>query len=144
MIIALSNGEKVDVHPVPPFAMANIEASNSIPANLDGDALEAAIHSREMLMRDAAWLLALPDVVVPEGWEFPAPLRFAGVYPRENEMYGLKLDYIEYGLLLTPADVEAVQRVMFGAALTEDEIGAAEETFPTDGGRTTYPLSAEG
>ncbi len=127
--VSLSNGQTLTVHPVPPFAMTAI--ARSLPANTP-----EAQAARERLMQEAAWLMALPGVSVPQDWAFPRGLSYAGIQSREGDE-GRLLDYIEYGLLLTPADIQSVQVAMYGTALTEDDIGAAEDTFPADGGRDT-------
>ncbi len=110
----------MDVYPVPPFALTNVEAVNrdKTPAE------------REHLIRETAWLLALPTVTLPADWQFPAALQYAGINPRSGDV-GRKLDYIEYALLATGEDVRIVQMAMYGA-LAEDEIGAAEDSFRRD------------
>ncbi|HOU13466.1 MAG TPA: hypothetical protein PKZ84_10135 [Anaerolineae bacterium] len=128
-IVTLSNGRTVEVYPVPPFALTNVEA------RYPGVTPEA-VTLRERMIRETAWLLALPDVSIPEGWQCPRALQHAGIEPRQGET-GRILDYIEYGLLLTADDIRAVQVAMYGGALTEDEIGAAEATFRLDRGHTT-------
>jgi hypothetical protein len=120
--VTLCSGETVVVYPVPPFALTNVEIANR--AKLPDE--------RECIVRETAWLLALPDVVAPEDWRFPRALQHAGIDPRSGDV-GRLLDYIEYGLLVTSSDVRAVQNAMYGA-LTEDEIGAAEAAFRRDGG----------
>jgi len=142
--VTLSTGQTVQVSPVPPFALAEIERRYT-PA-FTGDAVEerAAQASREKLVREVAWLMALPDVVAPDDWQFPRGLRYAGIAPREGDE-GRILDYIEYGLLTTPGDIQAVQAVMYGADVTESDVHAAEAAFPVDSGRTPpfiYPVAA--
>lgn len=142
--VTLSTGQSVAVQPVPPFALAEIERRYTPAYATAATEDPAARASREKLAREVAWLMALPDVAVPDDWQFPRALRYAGVEPREGDE-GRLLDYIEYGLLVTPGDIQAVQAVMYGSALTEDDIGAAETTFPADGGRETpftYPGGA--
>ncbi len=144
MMVELSHGP-VEVQPVPPFLYANIEAAHPIPAQLDPEAAAQALAARERLQRETAWLVALAAVTPPAGWRFPAALAYAGLQPREGEA-GRKLDYIEYALLATAEDVQRVQAVMYGGALTEAEIGAAEAAFPGDGRRAAaaeYPTRAE-
>ncbi|MGC9395392.1 MAG: hypothetical protein ACP5J4_11110 [Anaerolineae bacterium] len=121
-IVTLRGGQKITVYPVPPFALTNVETANR----------DKAPEQRERLVRETAWLLALPEVTVPDDWCFPRALQHAGIEPRVGES-GELLDYIEYGLLVTGDDVRAVQNAMYGA-LTEDEIGAAEAAFRRDGG----------
>jgi hypothetical protein len=142
--VTLSTGQSLAVQPVPPFALAEIERRYAAPHDTLASEDPAARASREKLTREVAWLLALPDVVTPEDWQFPRALRYAGIEPRDGDE-GRLLDYIEYALLVTPGDIQAVQAVMYGAALTEDDIGAAEAVFPADCGRTppfTYPGAA--
>ncbi len=123
-LVTLSNGQTIEVYPVPPFALTNVEAR--YPATTpEGIAL------RERMIRETAWLLALPDVKVPADWQCPRALQHAGIEPRQGET-GRMLDYIEYGLLLTADDIRAVQAAMYGGALTEEEIGAAEDSFRSD------------
>lgn len=128
-VVTLSNGQTVEVYPVPPFALTNVEA------RYPGGTPEA-VALRERMIRETAWLLALPDVSIPEGWQCPRALQHAGIEPRQGTT-GRILDYIEYGLLLTADDIRAVQAAMYGGALTEDEIGAAEATFRLDRRHTT-------
>lgn len=135
--VTLSNGMTVKVKTVPPFAMAAIEAA--LPP-MDEMAGRAATRAR--LSREAAWLLALPDVEVPEDWNFPPGLSYAGVDPREGEE-GRKLDYIEFALLAQAQDIENVQQVMYGE-LTEDEVSAAEDMFPRDGGQADITADTAG
>jgi len=143
MDILLSNGQMLIVTPVPPFALAEINRRYPVPANLSATDAQAALAEREKLAREVAWLLALPVVDVPIDWTFPRGLVYAGIQPREGES-GRLLDYIEYGLLVTPADIAAVQAVMYGADVTEPEVTAAEATFQPDGGRAAYPAHTEG
>jgi len=141
--VTLCNGQILTVQPVPPFALAEIERRYTPASATAASEDPAARLAREQITREVAWLLALPDVTVPADWQFPRALRYAGIEPREGEE-GRLLDYIEYGLLLTPADIQAVQAVMYGD-VTEDEIGAAEATFPVDGRRDApfaYPGAA--
>ncbi len=144
--VQLSSGQVIEVQAVPPFVFTAIEAAHPLPhGKVPHAEMQAALLAREQLQRETAWLIALPDVEVPEGWAFPRALGHAGIQPRAGE-HGRLLDYIEYGLLATPEDVRAVQTAMYGGALTEEEIGAAEATFPGDGGREeplTYPLGSE-
>lgn len=128
MKITLSTGMVIDVRPVPPFALAEIERHYTFPV-LEGTELAQAQAARERMTREAAWLMALPDVTVPDDWQFPRGLRYAGIQPREGDD-GLLLDYIEFGVLIAPSDIQAVQAVMYSSDLTEEEIGAAEATFP--------------
>jgi hypothetical protein len=145
MTLTLSNGIVVEVQSVPPFALAEIERRFSSIEGLEGAELKQAQDARARLAREAAWLMALPDVTVPENWEFPRGLRYAGIQAREGEA-GELLDYIEYGLLCTPQDIQDVQRVMYGADLTEEDISTAEATFQPDGGSpaaAAYPTRSE-
>jgi hypothetical protein len=134
--VTLSTGQEIEVLPVPPFALAAIDTAHPVPENLSPEEARTALATRERIASEAAWLLALPDIEVPESWEFPRGLRYAGLQPREGQE-GRLLDYIEYALLATHEDAEQVQRVMYGAALMEEEIAAAEATFRPDGGRET-------
>ncbi len=136
--VKLTSGIVVKVLPVPPFALAEVERHFVFADRLEGEEAEAAQSARALMVREAAWLMALPDVEVPEDWVFPRGLRYAGVQPREGEE-GRLLDYIEYGLLLTSGDVQAVQATMYESSLTGEELGIAEATFQTDSGRETYP-----
>jgi hypothetical protein len=143
--VKLTNGIVITVEPVPPFALNAVE--RRFVALVSGDSPEsnAARASMEQMIKEAAWLMAIKDVVVPDDWTFPRGLRYAGVQPREGED-GRLLDYIEYGLLLTASDVQAVQAVMYDASLTGDELSDAEETFPANSGRETdqaYPTRSE-
>lgn len=140
-LVRFSNGEALHVYPVPPFVFTAIEAAHPLP----DPPTPGAMVDRECLLREAAWLMALPEVRVPEAWEFPRALTYAGLAPRVGDE-GRLLDYIEYELLATAEDVRAVQLAMYGGALTEAEIGTAEAAFPGDGGRATasaYPTKSE-
>jgi len=128
-IVGLSCGEKITVYPVPPFVFSNIEATHPLPQGVDSAELARAAVLRDQLIQDTAFLLALKDISVPADWKFPEVLQYANLHPREGEA-GRKLDYIEYELLLTPEDVTQVTAAMYGGALTEAEIGAAEAVFP--------------
>lgn len=143
--VKLTNGVVITVEPVPPFALNAVE--RRFTALVSGDSPEsyAARDSMEQMIKEAAWLMAIKDVEVPDSWNFPRGLLYAGVQPREGDD-GRLLDYIEYGLLLTPADVQAVQAVMYDSNLTGDELSEAEETFPANSGRetnSTYPIRSE-
>jgi hypothetical protein len=132
--VTLSTGQEIEVLPVPPFALAAVKAAHPPPTNLEPAELAEALATQERLTREVSWLIALPDVEVPEDWEFPRGLRYAGIHPREGEE-GRRLDYIEYRLLITHEDLVQVREVMYGAVLSEEEIAAAEATFRPDGGR---------
>jgi hypothetical protein len=132
--VTFSNGRTEEVQPVPPLAISVIGAQHPIPENLDADETQAAMAARERLINEAAWLMALGHVEVPEDWQFPRGLTYAGIKPREGDE-GRVLDYIEYGLLATTEDLEKVQVAMYGDALTEAEVDAAAAIFPGDGGR---------
>lgn len=144
--VILSSGQPVDVHPVPPFFLTAVQNEYRVDADMAGDSSLAALETRAQAVREAAWLMALPSVIVPAGWKFPFALEYCGIEPREGDV-GLWLDYVEYGLLATGDDVRAVQAAMYGAPeVTEDEIRDAEATFPADGGRGdafAYPVAAE-
>jgi hypothetical protein len=134
--LTLQNGIALNVYPVPPFAMTAIEYAHPLPED-DGSpeghvAFQKALQARDKLGIETAWLMALPDVRVPEGWTFPAALRYAGVQPREGAE-GLKLDYIEYELLRSSKDLQVVQAAMY-ESITESEVQAAESTFRPDAG----------
>ena len=120
MQIILTNGIQIEVQPVPPFALAEIQRRHP---------------DQPQLAREAAWLMALPTITVPEDWQFPRGLQYAGVEPRPGNE-GRLLDYIEYGLLIMSNDIQSVQSIMYGGDLTEEEISAAEEMFPVDRGQT--------
>lgn len=129
--VELSSGVIVVVYPVPPFALTSVETLHCDKGHAE----------RERLVRETAWLLALPNVTPPADWQFPRALEHAGIEPRAGA-HGRLLDYIEYGLLATPADVRLVQHAMYGA-LAEGEIGAAEAAFRPNGGgaeSTTDPV----
>lgn len=68
---------------------------------------------------------------VPKGWKFSHRLAALGVKAREGED-GRQWDYIIYGLLKDPADYLAVQRVVFVGAITEEEVTAVTDKFPSD------------
>lgn len=125
--VTLSNGQTLAVESVPPFALG--EVSRRIPASAP-----EAEEARAALAREVAWLMALPTLSVPEEWKFPRGLIHAGIQPRDGEN-GRILDYIEYELLRTHQDIADVQSAMYGTAITEEEISAAEATFQPDGGR---------
>lgn len=125
MKVLLSNNCSVEVLPVPPFALA------VVASRFPGDDA-ATIATREQTQRETAWLIALPGLTVPDDWQFPDGLRYAGVEPRAGGA-GRLLDYIEYGLLQTNNDILSVQTVMYAETVTEDEIGAAEAVFPDNG-----------
>lgn len=129
--ITLSNGKTIEVQPVPPLALNVITARHPLPVDADEAETQSAMQARERLLNEAAWLLALENVEVPDDWSFPTGLLHAGVEPRTGD-HGPLLDYIEYGLLATTADVQRVQAAMYGEALTEAEVVAAEATFPAD------------
>jgi hypothetical protein len=135
-LITLSNGQEVEVQPVPPLALSVIGERNPVPENLDAEQTQAAMDARERLVNEAAWLIAFSGISVPVDWEFPRGLRYAGVEPREGDE-GQLLDYIEYGLLVTTEDLKKVQEAMYGDALTEAEVDAAEAIFPNHGGQPT-------
>jgi hypothetical protein len=124
--VTFSNGRIENVYPVPPFALAIVAAM--FPA--DGD--PATIAAREQKQRETAWLIGFQGLAVPEDWQFPEGLRYAGIEPRAGEQ-GRLLDYIEYGLLLRDADIAKTQAVMYGETVTEEEITAAEAVFPGNG-----------
>ena len=123
----------VNVHPVPPFALASIGARLSVDTDADPATIQEQMADRETVLQEAAFLIAL-EVTVPEDWQFPKGLQHAGIQPRVDED-GRLLDYIEYGLLQTPQDIEQVQTVMYGSTLTEAEVEAAEAMFRSDGRR---------
>jgi len=67
---------------------------------------------------------------VPKGWKFPPELKEFGLQPREGAR-GKRLDFIRYGLLVTPSDVEKARNVMFDiGSLTAMEVDAAVDSFP--------------
>lgn len=143
--ITLSNGVEVQVYPVPPFALSAIEARYSEPEMPEGDReslewrrwvseLRQARAQREQAVTEAALLVALRDVELPEGWRLPEAFRLAGFQEREGER-GRRLDYVQYELLIAPGDLVAVQSAMYGSTLTEEEVKAAEATFPSDSQR---------
>lgn len=125
MKVLLSGDRSVDVYVVPPFALT------AVAARFPGDDA-ATIATREQTQRETAWLIAMPGLTVPDDWQFPDGLRYAGVEPRKGDR-GRLLDYIEYGLLQTNNDILSVQAVMYAETVTEDEIGAAEAVFPDNG-----------
>lgn len=131
MIVTLSDGQAVNVKSVPPFALAVVAAKFPVP---DGEKKEIAIAlaEQERRQREVAWLIAFEGLAVPEEWQFPDGLRYVGIEPRAGEK-GRLLDYIEFGLLQTSADVSKVQTVMYDSAVTEEEIEAAEAVFPDNG-----------
>jgi hypothetical protein len=135
-LITLSNGQEVEVQPVPPLALSVIGERNPVPENLDAEQTQAAMSAQDRLVNEAAWLMALGHVEVPEDWQFPRGLTYAGIQPREGDA-GRVLDYIEYGLLVTTDDLKKVQQAMYGDALTESEVDAAEAIFPNHGGQPT-------
>lgn len=118
--VKLQSGRIIDVHPVPPFAMAELERRHGKDEDYAG------------IVREVAWLIALDGLQVPDDWQFPRGLLYAGIAPRD-EAEGRFLDYVEYGLLTTPADIDAVQAVMYGE-LGQAEVDAAEATFQPAGG----------
>lgn len=125
MKVLLSGDRSVDVYVVPPFALT------AVAARFPGDDA-ATVATREQMQRETAWLIAMPGLTVPDDWQFPDGLRYAGVEPRAGGA-GRLLDYIEYGLLQTNNDILSVQTVMYAETVTEDEIGAAEAVFPDNG-----------
>lgn len=131
--VTLSNGDTVTVQPVPPFTLTVAEARHPIPENLDAEETRAAMAERERVLREVAWLVAFEDLQVPDDWSFPRGLQHAGTEPREGDE-GRLLDYVEYSLLKTPSDIQQVQKVMYGEALTEAEVDAAASAFPADSG----------
>ena len=132
--VTLSTGQTVTVHPVPPFALTAVEARLPIDADAAAETVQQQMLDRERSLREAAFLIALEGITVPEDWQFPKGLLYADVQPRASED-GRLLDYIEYGLLQTPQDIERVQDVMYGSAVTTAEVEAAEAMFCPDRGR---------
>ena len=143
--ITLSNGVEVQVYPVPPFALSAIESQYPDPEmpmpKMEQDSpewrrwvseMQQARERREQAITEAALLVALRDVELPEGWRLPEAFRLAGFQEREGER-GRRLDYIQYELLIAPGDLVAVQNAMYGSTLTEGEVEAAEATFPANG-----------
>jgi len=131
--VTLSSGQTLTVKPVPPFVLT--DAHHALSTLSDSE--------KDRALRGVALLCALPEIKVPDDWKFPRGLTYAGAVPRAG-VDGRLLDYIEYGLLVTPADIAAVQAVMYGADVTEPEVTAAEATFQPDGGRAAYPAHTEG
>jgi hypothetical protein len=135
--VTFSNGEEHEVLRVPPYALRRVGADHPLPDLPEPDApdfeervaeVNALYEARGRLLHETSLLMALPDVEVPEDWAFPRGLRHGGVEPRQGEN-GTWLDYVEYGLLRTQEDIEALQDAMHGKPLSREEVTAAEETF---------------
>jgi len=66
----------------------------------------------------------------PTGWKFPQELEDFGLKPGEGTR-GKRLDFIRYGLLITPSDVEQARKIMFDIGpLAAAEVDAAVDSFP--------------
>lgn len=162
--IELTNGERVRVYAVNIYAVYAAQDMVKLPdvpmqmikSDLDGheepwpnenDAtykreLEAANVQRRRVYRDMCLLYALKDVSVPDGDEWMRlPVRY-GVKPRDGED-GRKLDYLEYGLLVTQADMDAVFTVINHLSFADPErIAAIEASFRRNGGGASAPALA--
>lgn len=125
--ITLSNGRRVRVLPVPPFAVAAVESRFPLPEAEDHERFRQALEARAAAVRETGWLMALPEVTVPDGWQFPDALERVGIHAREGEV-GQRLDYIEYDLLRSTDDVRAVLDIMHGP-IAEAEVAQAVATF---------------
>lgn len=70
--------------------------------------------------------------VIPDDWEIPARLIQAGLKPHVG-IDGRRWDFILYGLITTPADMQALSNVLLGKGpLMEAEVEAASNQFPSD------------
>jgi len=126
--VMLRNGQTLEVQPVSPLLLVDVEAAYPLPA-ADSAEFMSALATRSRQVRATAFLAGLPEVQVPDGWQFPAALAWAGITPRPGPE-GRRADYIEYELLRDPADLTAVQQIIFNPGLTEAEIGVAAQSFP--------------
>lgn len=129
--ITLSNGRRVRVLPVPPFAISAVESRFPLPETDDHERFRQALEARAAAVRETGWLMALPEVTVPSDWTFPDALERIGIHAREGEV-GRRLDYIEYELLRSTDDVKAVLDIMHGP-LGEQEVAQAVATFQSEG-----------
>jgi hypothetical protein len=108
------------------------------PPSDKGDAEAMARYQRAMDEREerigfSIYLLAMPDLEPPVGWQIPRGLLYSGVRPREGE-FGLLIDYIEHGLIASGGDIDAIMAVAYGHSISEGEVEAVEATFPAGGG----------
>lgn len=139
--VTLDSGEQIPVHPVPAFALAEVESHYRVEAppppdsserqDWEQQAVEVA-RQREAAVTEAVLLIALRDVPTPDDWEFPDYLRNAGVTPREGER-GRRLDWLQYGLLVTPRDIAEVARAAVATPVRDDAIQSALAMFPGRG-----------
>jgi hypothetical protein len=139
--VKLFNGKMVVVHPVPPFVLSVVEAQYPMPEppNVAQDEDETAWRAwhaesrrveaaRDTARNEAALLVALRDVELPEDWTFPLALTMAGIEARDGER-GRRLDYIQYELIQTPHDLAEIQAQMFIGCVLEEEVQAVGDTF---------------
>lgn len=119
--VTFSAGSTHEVRSVPPLAMRELYRRHH-------DEQETL----ERLLREVPLLIGLQGLPVPKDWQFPQALGYAGIAPREGQE-GRLLDYIEYHLLATKEDLDALNQALFGE-ISEAEIADAEATFCPDGG----------
>lgn len=94
--------------------------------------LVAAHAERERALWEFYCVTCLPGVEVPEAWregERWQALAWLGVHPRPGRE-GLRLDFIEYGLIANPADERALRDAFIAANdVTDEDRALAEEFF---------------
>lgn len=105
---------------------------------------------RDDRLNELMVLYALKDVEIPEGWDVEGEMgefiRFADEewQPREGSE-GRRLDYIEWELLVNPADAILIQRTISElSSIDLDEVDRTEDSFRGDvAGQADQDLDTE-
>lgn len=133
--------EFFEQHPMPlePKKVHQNEAGMDVEVSYeegDQEYLEwaKALDDLVKLQKETAWLWFFEGrLEVPEDWEVPAALQWAGVKP-EKDVFKRMLQYIRYAVILTIDDENAIAEAARNE-ITREEVAAAGELFQGDDGQ---------
>ncbi len=130
--VTFSNGVTLEMCYPPPFPLnedlKRLDKYKVSPTDSNEVGIEKQLALNEAMERYAL-KAAFRNLIVPDGWEFPAAALSEGLTPSEGEQ-GRLLDYVRHEFIAMPADVGKVNAIiLYSAPVTSEEVGALRQLF---------------